>query len=60
MTFYIKGRKTMIKPKTKAELLKLLNAKTFKILLIDEGKGEEIANQIRKLNAKQITVIVLD
>ena len=50
----------MIKPKTKAELLKLLNAKTFKILLIDEGKGEEIANQLRKLNAKQITVIVLE
>jgi hypothetical protein len=50
----------MIKPKTKAELLKLLNAKTFKILLIDDGKGEEISNQIKKLNAKQITVIVLE
>ena len=50
----------MIKPKTKAELLKLLNAKAFKILLIDEGRGEEIAVQIRKLNAKQITVIVLN
>jgi|688.fasta_scaffold2546998_2 hypothetical protein len=50
----------MIKPKTKVELLKLLNAKTFKILLIDEGKAMDIADQIKKLNAKRITVIVLD
>ena len=50
----------MIKPKTKADLLKLLNAKTFKILLIDEGKAMVIADQVKKLNAKQITLIVLE
>jgi hypothetical protein len=50
----------MIKPKTKAELLKLLNAKTFKILLIDEGKAVDIADQVKKLNLKKVCLILLE
>ena len=50
----------MIKPKNKPELMKLLGEKTFKIILIEEGKATDLANQVRKLNSKLVTVIVLD
>ena len=50
----------MIKPKNKPELLKLLGEKNFKILLIDENPANLIAEQLRKLNVKKVTVIVLD
>ena len=50
----------MIKPKNKPELLKLLGEKNFKIVLIEEGKASDLANQVRKLNSKAVTIIVLD
>jgi vacuolar-type H+-ATPase subunit F/Vma7 len=50
----------MIKPKNKPELMKLLGEKNFKIILIEEGKATDLANQVRKLNSKQVTVIVLE
>jgi|APGre2960657505_1045072.scaffolds.fasta_scaffold645751_1 vacuolar-type H+-ATPase subunit F/Vma7 len=50
----------MIKPKNKQELLKLLSEKTYKITLIEEGKAITLADQIKRLNNKSITVIVLE
>lgn len=50
----------MIKPKNKQELVKLLTEKTYKIIMIEEGKGVVLSEQIRKLNNKSITVIVLE
>lgn len=50
----------MIKPKNKPELMKLLGEKNFKIILIEEGKATDLANQVRKLNSKAVTVIVLE
>ena len=50
----------MIKPKNKQELLKLLTEKTYKITFIEEGKALVLGDQIRKLNSKSITVIVLE
>lgn len=50
----------MIKPKNKPELLKLLGEKNFKILLIDENQANLISDQIKKLNNKKVTVIVLE
>lgn len=50
----------MIKPKNKQELLDLLKTKNFKIVLIEENQANLISEQIRKLNGKKITVIVLD
>lgn len=40
--------------------MKLLGEKNFKIILIEEGKATDLANQVRKLNNKDVTVIVLD
>ena len=50
----------MIKPKNKQELLKLLTEKTYKITLIEEGRAGVLGEQIKKLNNKPITVIVLE
>jgi hypothetical protein len=50
----------MIKPKNKQELLKLLSEKTYKISFIEEGKAGVLGDQIKKLNNKVITVIVLE
>ncbi len=50
----------MIKPKNKHELLELLTKKTYKITFIEEGKAVVLCDQIRKLNDKTITVIVLE
>ncbi len=50
----------MIKPKNKPELIKLLAEKSFKIILIEEGKATDLANQVRKLNGKMVTLIILD
>lgn len=50
----------MIKPKNKQELIDLLKTKNFKIVLIDENQANLISDQIRKLNNKKVTVIVLD
>lgn len=50
----------MIKPKNKKELIDLLKTKTFKVLLIDENKATLIADQIRKMSNKKVTVVVLE
>lgn len=49
----------MIKPKNKPELMKLLGEKNFKIILIEEGKANLFMEDIRKLQSKKITLIVL-
>ena len=50
----------MIKPKTKADLMKILTTKTFKVILIEEGKANLIANQLKNIKNKEVTVIVLE
>jgi vacuolar-type H+-ATPase subunit F/Vma7 len=50
----------MIKPKNKQELLDLLKTKNFKIVLIDENQASLISDQIKRLNHKKVTVIVLE
>lgn len=50
----------MFKPKDKKELLSLLKEKPFKILLSEEGKATQIADLVKKLNQRQVTVLVLE
>jgi hypothetical protein len=50
----------MIKPKNKQELLDLLKTKNFKIVMIEETQANLISDQIKRLNNKKVTVIVLD
>ena len=49
----------MIIPKNKAELIDLLTKKSFKIEQISEGKAMEIAEKIKKIGNKTVTVIVI-
>ena len=50
----------MIKPKNKQELLNLLKTKNFKVVMIEENQANLISDQIKRLNNKKVTVIVLD
>lgn len=49
----------MIIPKNKAELIELLSKKSFKVEQISEGKAMEIADKIKKIGSKNVTVIVI-
>lgn len=50
----------MIKPKNKQELLDLLKMKNFKIVMVDENQANLLSEQVKKLNTKVVTVIVLE
>ena len=52
--------RNMFKPKNKQELISLLKEKSFKILLTEEGKAAAIADMLKKLSSKQVTVLVLE
>jgi vacuolar-type H+-ATPase subunit F/Vma7 len=49
----------MLKPKNKQELLKLLQQKTFDILLIEEGDIKKIIEQLKVLRQRNASVIVI-
>ena len=46
-------------PKNKIQLIDLLSKKSFKIEQISEGKAVEIAEKIKKIGNKNVTVIVI-
>jgi hypothetical protein len=51
----------LVKPKDKKSLIKALQETSdFNVLLVDYGKGSDLAAKVRKLNqAKEMTVIVI-
>ena len=49
----------MIIPKNKIQLIDLLSKKSFKIEQISEGKAVEIAEKIKKIGNKNVTVIFI-
>lgn len=49
----------MLKPKNKQELLKLLQQKTFDILLIEDGDIKKIIEQLKLLRQRNASVIVI-
>ena len=50
----------MFKPKNKQELLDQLRLKNFKIVLVEEGEASAIADKLKKLAKKKVTVLVLE
>ena len=56
---YIERGNTMFKPTTRLELIRRLQSKMFNVLHIEEGKAKDVAELVKALGNKEVTVIVL-
>lgn len=58
LEYYERGN-AVFKPTTRLELIRRLQAKMFNVLHIEEGKAKDIAELVKTIGNKQVTVIIL-
>lgn len=56
---YIERGNAMFKPTTRLELIRRLQSKMFNVLHIEEGKAKDIAELVKAIGNKDVTVIIL-
>lgn len=58
LEYYEKGN-AVFRPTARLELIRRLQSKMFNVLHIEEGKAQDIAELVKKIGNKEVTVIVL-
>lgn len=56
---YIERGNAVFKPTTRLELIRRLQSKMFNVLHIEEGKAKDIAEIVKSIGNKDVTVIIL-